>query len=130
MNNIRKIIEERLESARNDYLYANNTANIYLRGQIETYQDCLNLFPTPRTEAELLKEFEKLGYEVKQNNGFCLIMINDKTDEVISILKRDTFTISMGYRKYIKDEDYLATFITIQEHKLLNELFEVIFDDK
>jgi hypothetical protein len=122
MNNIRQIIEERLDNARNDWLLDKRD---YLRGQMVSYRDCLNLFPAPRTEEEILKDFEKLGYEVKQNNDFCLIMINDKTDEVISILKRDTFTISMGYRKYIKDEDYLATFITMQEHKLLSELFEV-----
>ena len=134
MNNIRKIITERLENASLDYRYwlsgvgFDGIIESYfykLEGQIQAYQDCLNLIPAPRTEADILNDFEKLGYKIKQNNSFCLIMINDKTDEVISILKKDTFTISMGYRKYIKDEDYLATFITMQEHKLLNELFEV-----
>lgn len=138
MNNIRKIIEERLESAREEYYYLQRNSDgsddyklSEIIGQMEAYADVLNLvLPAPRTEQEILNDFEKLGYKIKQNNSFCLIMINDKTDEVISILKKDTFTISMGYRKYIKDEDYLATFITMQEHKLLSELFEVIFDDK
>lgn len=129
MNNIRQIITERLENAHNDHRRCLEEIDYpmfridEIKGSILAYQDCLNLIPAPRNEADILKDFEKLGYKIKQNNDFCLIMINDKTDEVISILKRDTFTISMGYRKYIKDEDYLATFITMQEHKLLSELF-------
>ena len=70
MNNIRKIIEERLENARNDYYtYCDNSdmalsLTYKLEGQIEAYQDCLNLLPAPRTKADILKDFEKLGWYV------------------------------------------------------------------
>jgi hypothetical protein len=109
MNNIRKIIEERLGNAMNDYLLANNTTKIYLRGQIEAYQDCLNLFPAPRTEAELIKEFEKLGWKVYANNNEILWL----ELEGYGLIQIDKI-----------DKSYKVTFaITIQEHKLLNELF-------
>ena len=44
MNNIKQIIEERLENARNDYGNTTREPQLELRGQIEAYQDCLNLF--------------------------------------------------------------------------------------
>jgi hypothetical protein len=42
MNNIRQIIEERLDNARNDWLLDKRD---YLRGQMVSYRDCLNLLP-------------------------------------------------------------------------------------
>lgn len=43
MNNIRKIIEERLDHAK--MVYRNASEILELKGEIETYQDCLNLIP-------------------------------------------------------------------------------------
>ena len=42
---MRKILEERLENARNDYKCCSfeSTLRPILSGQIEAYQDCLNL---------------------------------------------------------------------------------------
>lgn len=62
MNNIRKIIEERLDNARNDYGNTTREPQLELQGQIEAYQDCLNLM-RPRTEQDILKDFEKLEQE-------------------------------------------------------------------
>lgn len=166
MNNIRKIIEERLENARNDFdnnlaedcLEETNFAKLYtLHGQIEAYQDCLNLIdeytpkivtkqlsvkeietllqdlnkphqfiidkPAPRTEADILKDFELLGLVIAKNDDFELILIDD-CDRMIAIyktLKRyDCYYFSEGYKPL-----QLSTDITMQEHKLLHELFSV-----
>jgi hypothetical protein len=133
MNNIRKIIEERLENAMNDYLLANNTTKIYLRGQIEAYQDCLNLFPAPRTEQEILNDFEKLGYKVERGfqdyykyNALVLSITipnyfsdgGELDKEIVINLDKHTYEC---YDSFFSS----PTPITIQEHKLLNELFEV-----
>jgi hypothetical protein len=122
MNNIRKIIEEHLENARNDYRKTTREFNAELKGQFEAYLDCLNLFPAPRTEQELIKEFEKLGYKIEMNNDLFLEIgrYNDEFDmhEYICINK-DEHT----YEKYLRGGETMA--LTIQEHKLLNELFEV-----
>ena len=212
---MRKILEERLENARNDYGKTTREPQLELKGQIEAYQDCLNLLPedlgelsdgyhtfnslyeqrmylfativkqnknlcwksykhedgelcfgggwfivgidTPkgsytyhyenkywdlfdcqelergkhwdghtdkdvirllsitsaRTEQEILKEFEKLGYKILDNNKNDLILVKD-----------------MGLRLMINKElkHYmvvaLTPLVTMQEHKLLNELFE------
>jgi hypothetical protein len=122
MNKIKKIIEEHLKNARNDYEQAWAGTTIYdiLQGQIEAYQDCLNLIPTPRTEQEILKDFELLGYEVVCNTNYIRFTNYDKGIEIR--IKFDTKT----YCKFDRD---LCGFpyedITMQEHKLLNELFEV-----
>lgn len=105
MNNVRKIIEERLENARNDWLLDKRD---YLRGQMVSYRDCLNLIPAPRTEADILKDFEKLGYKV--NKSFSHIILSHENGDEIKIWFNDkTYSVSIG--------------IDIQEHKLLNELF-------
>lgn len=114
MDNIRKIITERLENAKNDYEQAWSGTTIYdiLQGQIETYQDCLNLFPQPRTEQEILNDFEKLGYEVKDYGEYITFKLG--RIEVMDIWKTSkSYEIIQGIE------------ITMQEHKLLNELFEV-----
>lgn len=110
MNNIRKIIEERLENARLDYGNTAREPQLELKGQIMAYQDCLNLFPTPRTEQEILNDFEKSGYKV--NKSFSHIILSHENGDEIKIWFNDkTYSVSIG--------------IDIQEHKLLNELFEV-----
>jgi hypothetical protein len=120
MNNIRKIIEERLENARLDFNKTTREFNAELKGQFEAYLDCLNLFPAPRTEDELIKEFEKLGYEVIVEKDH--IRMSGYEDVCLYI---DLKNKSYSKNKYLQAED-----LTMQEHKLLNELFEVIFDDK
>ena len=110
---MRKILEERLENARNDYYYCSfeSTLRPILKGQIEAYQDCLNLLPQPRTEQEILKDFEALGWKVYTNNNEILCL-NLEGYGFIAIDK-----IDKSYR--------ITRNITMQEHKLLNELFSL-----
>lgn len=78
-----------------------------------------------RTEEQVLKDFEKLGYEIKGNTPTKLYM-RKENDITISIFKLDDCpTWQKGYRKYDYQEDYLALMITPTEHKLLNELFTI-----
>ena len=118
MNNIRQIITERLENAKLDFSKTTREPQLELKGQIEAYQDCLNLMQ-PRTEADILKDFEKLGWKVylNDNESFWLEL------ERYGLIQIDKI-----------DKSYKVTFaITMQEHKLLNELFnlwEVVVDDK
>ena len=123
---MRKILEERLENAKLDYRYhltglGNDgfvDTNVYkIEGQIEAYQDCLNLIPTPRTEQEILKGFEALGYMVINEPMLCVLIKNLK--EKIHISKYDK-----DYCKY-DWQTKQPLYLTMQEHKLLNELFEV-----
>lgn len=121
MTNIRKIIEERLENARNDYEQVWTGTTIYdiLQGQIDAYQDCLNLMQ-PRTEQDILNDFEK-DYAIIKNNEWCLILVNE-FNHIIEIDKA-----CKRYQCYYYNEETqyleLSTYITMQEHKLLNELF-------
>jgi hypothetical protein len=125
MNNIRKIIEERLDNARNDYsdcfekLDTPMFISDMLAGKIEAYQDCLNLMQ-PRTEQDILNDFEKLGYEVIVEKDH--IRMSGYEDVCIYV---DFIDKTYSKNKYLQAEDF-----TMQEHKLLNELFEVIFNDK
>lgn len=131
MNNIRQIITERLENASLDYRYWLSGVGFdgiiepdfyKIEGQIEAYQDCLILMQ-PRTEADILKDFELLGLVIAKNDDFELILIDD-CDRMIAIyktLKRyDCYYFSEGYKPL-----QLSTDITMQEHKLLNELFNL-----
>jgi hypothetical protein len=85
MNNIRKIIEERLENAieERDKCEKNRDlfASIRVTGNIQICQELLNLIQ-PRTEDELIKEFEKLGYKIEMNNDLFLEIgrYNDEYD--------------------------------------------------
>lgn len=115
--NIRKIIERRLEKIEYEYeLISDGKLKNILSGQIEAYQDCLNLLPPKRTEAEILKNFEALGYEVKCSELFIHICYSGKS----------MIIISKAHKLYQTALDFD---ITMQEHKLLNELFEVIFNE-
>ena len=120
MNNIRQIITERLDNARNDYDNKLSKLPSYciseLAGQIEAYQDCLNLMQ-PRTEADILKDFEVIKYRIYKNDEHSLMMV--RGSKVIHIIKPAKL-----YRKY--DKKSLSSLVfDMQEHKLLNELFEV-----
>ena len=136
MNNIRKIIKERLENARNDY---HNTSGMIeaiiktkLQGQIEAYQDCLNLMQ-PRTEQKILKDFEALGWNVDDGYvNFTLkktITKNNTFGEYICYcyisINKENQTYHAEQRSNWNTEGYN---LSMQEHKLLSELFEVIFE--
>ena len=117
---MRKILEERLENAQIE-LKCNINLSVedvrVLQGQIEAYQDCLNLLPPKRTEAEILKECSV----IHQNNENYLIFSIESVQWVIEIHKP-----TQSYRCYdIFTKQKIARPITMQEHKLLNELFEV-----
>ena len=118
MNNIRQIINERLENARNDYYYLQRNSDgsddyklSEIIGQMEAYADVLNLvLPAPRTEADILNDFEKLGYVVKDYGEYITFKLG--RIEVMDIWKTSkSYEIIQGLN------------ITMQEHKLLNELF-------
>ena len=123
MNNIRQIITERLENAKNEYReYPVLSTNDITLGKIKAFQDCLNLIPAPRTEQEILKDLENY-YAIVKNDEHQLVLINE-FDQIIDIDK-----VCKRYECYYYSEGVkplqLATFIDFQEHKLLNELFEV-----
>lgn len=73
-----------------------------------------------RTEQEVLKDFEDLGYEVVCNNNLRIELNNNGVIITISKIKR---------RYSCKGYDYLdkemAVHIVMQEHKLLTELFTI-----
>lgn len=78
-----------------------------------------------RTEQEVLKDFEKLGYKIKHNYDYELML--EKENKV----QGGTYniTIDKEFKVYTKSTcfDYKNHFmhITMQEHKLLNELFKI-----
>ena len=111
MNNIRKIIAEKIANLKDKR--TNDYADGFNDGLIEAFKIFLEEIPTPRTEQEILKDFEKLGYEIKDYDGVCITLKLGKI-EVIDIWKaHKSYEITQGIE------------ITMQEHKLLNELFEV-----
>lgn len=73
-----------------------------------------------RTEQEVLKDFEKLGYEVFCNNDLKLRL--EKNNKTITISKLTRWYSCKNY-------DYLGKEITVhidmQEHKLLTDLFKI-----
>ena len=113
MYNIRKIIERRLDNARLDFNKTTREFNAELKGSILAYQDCLNLFPQPRTEQEILNDFEKLGWKVTQNDDSCMIICFNGFARIVILKCAKQYSIN--------------NLCNMQEHKLLNELFEVIF---
>ena len=89
-----------------------NLVNDLLNGNNKEYviANCLNLLPQPRTEQEILKDFEKLGWELTTNDYYGFIFKN-KRNEFLKI-----YNLSKTYRCECN--------LSMQEHKLLNELFE------
>lgn len=116
MNNIRQIITERLENAINEYhtywddLDMALSLTYKLEGQIEAYQDCLNLMQ-PRTEADILKDFEKLGWIVSRND-----------EDYFTLRLKGNPTCAIWIDKLTKEYS-MSCCLDMQEHKLLNELF-------
>ena len=120
MNNIRQIINERLENAINEYSYLQKNSDgsddyklSEIIGQMEAYQDCLNLIPAPRTEADILKDFEKLGWKVTRN---------DEDDFTLRLKGNPTCAIWIDK---LTKEYSMTCCLDMQEHKLLNELFNL-----
>ena len=70
-----------------------------------------------RTEEEILKDFEELGYEVIEDCETKLILKCGLS--TIQITK-----LTKVYRKLIgQQQNIIGNFLTMQEHKLLHELF-------
>ena len=119
MNNIRQIINERLDNAHNDHRRCLEEIDYpmfridEIKGSILAYQDCLNLIPAPRTEADILNDFEKLGWIVSRN---------DEDDFTLRLKGNPTCAIWIDK---LTKEYSMSCCLDMQEHKLLNELFEV-----
>ena len=133
MNNIRKIINERLENARNELKdCVSDYSSGFLKGQINAYQDGLLLIdynnsqlgimssqeltdyantPAPRTEVDILKDFEKLGWIVSRND-----------EDYFTLRLKGNPTCAIWIDKLTKEYS-MSCCLDMQEHKLLNELF-------
>lgn len=86
---------------------------------IAILQELVNKEKPMRTETEVLKDFEKLGYEIKKSDNI-ICLLNDY-DTKIRISK-----VSRTYRVYYKKiSGNMIASINMQEHKLLNELFTI-----
>ena len=115
---MRKILEERLANAKEElelcYAYEDNnypcSKDDLLLNEINIYEHILKLLPKPRKEQEILKDFEKFGYEIK--NGYRYISLCYFNESVI--------TISKPNKSYFVKENVV---FGVEEHKLLNELF-------
>lgn len=70
-----------------------------------------------RAEEEVLKDFEKLGYDIIENNDWFIKLNNN--GNILRISR-----CSILYRYYREDSE-LALPIKIKEHKLLNELYSI-----
>ena len=65
-----------------------------------------------RTEQEILKDFKKLGYKVKENSDWlCLFRIDGYKIDIRKNVKKCHTNMGTGY-------------MSMQEHKLLYELFK------
>ena len=74
-----------------------------------------------RTEQDILKDFEALGYAIIKNDEYCLILVNE-WNHIIEIDKTCKRYQCYYYTEYTNQFE-LSTYIDMQEHKLLNELF-------
>lgn len=71
-----------------------------------------------RTEEEFLKDFKKLGYDLNKNYKSVGFIYLEEEYNVIHInFFKKQYSKSFGY--------YDSAPITMAEHKLLNELFEI-----
>ena len=77
-----------------------------------------------RTESEVLKDFEKLGYEVASSPS-SIMSINYKRNKMISIRKNKKEYEVMAIETNSNDIYHASQPLTMQEHKLLNELFTI-----
>lgn len=70
-----------------------------------------------RTEEQVIKDFEKIGYKLTQVNEY-LIKLQKEWDEILIDFKNKTYLKSYG------TFDFDSVSITVEEHKLLHELFK------
>ena len=63
----------------------------------------------PRTEQEILKDFEKLGWKVTQNDDSCMIICFDSFARIVILKCNKEYAIN--------------NLFNMQEHKLLTDLF-------
>lgn len=114
MKKIREALDNRIQKLKiNHKIGSRDIANkeiLDIASFLENH--ILPLLPQPRTEQEVLKDFEKLGYEVVRNDDGWLELEIVGTDVSMMICKLDN------------NYDFVGDPLTIQEHKLLNELFE------
>lgn len=79
-----------------------------------------------RTEQEILKDFEKLGYKRNENDHEYIIRLEKENEKYV--LRLEINKVVLGYCKYeIRKEDCFEKTINIKmsEHKLLHELFTI-----
>lgn len=70
-----------------------------------------------RTEKEVLKDFEELGYKVIEKEWFLELINNDSNA---------TIDVDFEDKEYWKENSHCYSMrFTMQEHKLLNELFTI-----
>lgn len=123
MKKIREIIEQKLESSKLDLENRHYTNKDRLIGNIEAYVDLLVLIPKPRTEQEILKDFEKNGWKVENTWNYVELSKQDYEgfgiENVVIFIDKKHYE----YKCYYK-ETGLPIPILLHEHKLLNELFE------
>ena len=120
---MRKILEERLENAKLDYQRCFEEIDYplfkvdVLQGQIEVYQDCLNLLPPARTEQDILNEFNFNGYIVSFNDANYMILLHPIFKERIEIDK------DARWYQTVDDDSNVNIGLDMRLHKLLHELF-------
>lgn len=126
------------------YLYlatneVNHEEEIQIQAGIAELDKALSYFPSPRTEQDVLKDFEALGYEVVTNNEIGIIL-DFKTALIENgfvknhYMELERININKRTKSYKKDHIEKTnghqvisdkTWFSIQEHKLLNELFTI-----
>lgn len=78
-----------------------------------------------RTEKEILKDFEQLGYKI--NEDYSAYMIRLEKENKDYVLRIDIDKSSLGYCKYEitkSDCSERTIYVRFWEHKLIHELFE------
>lgn len=112
MNNIRKIIADKIAELKDKRV--TDYADGFNDGLFEAFKIFLEEIPAPRTEADILKDFEKLGWIVSRN---------DEDDFTLRLKGNPTCAI---YIDKLSKEYSMSCCLDMQEHKLLSELFEVL----
>lgn len=75
-----------------------------------------------RTEQDVLKDFEKLGYGIEIDKVYKIIKLSN------NMIFIRIFKNAKSYEKYFEDDTnalHYSGLITSLEHKLLNELFQL-----
>lgn len=81
-----------------------------------------------RTEQEILKDFEDLGYKRNKNTAECMLRLEKENEK--RVLRIDINRMFLGYCKYEitkRDCSEQVIYINMWEHKLITEYFESWF---